>query len=283
MKYAALHGAFVRFAAAGATDAALGAWARVMVLASELETQDEEAPNTARLAGAATWDDRRWISATGTDRAGVQTAVGAGLAAFDGDDLVVFGYDAEGHQKTTTLRDNGRFGKLGGRPKAKGAEEKPSAKPSGLKSETLGETLRVKSQNPDGNPDGNPLPLLPTSPSLPTYLPPRADEPAASPQPSEALRAHLEAVVAAEFEIRGVDPQKASAGFWRDGASRVQLAVAQGKFPDAGEACGALARVVVAACSKRGGKLGFALQQEPFAEARRPLGLVRGLNAAEDV
>jgi hypothetical protein len=249
-----------------------------MVLASELETQDEEAPNTARLAGAAAWDDRRWISATGTDRAGVQAAVDAGLASFDGDDLVVFGYDADGHQKTTTLRDNGRFGKLGGRPKAKGSEEKPSAKPSGLKPETQGETLRVKSQNPDGNP----LPLLPTSPSLPTYLPPRADEPGPNPQPSEALRAHLEAVVAAEFEGREVDPQKASASFWRDGAARVQLAVAQGKFPDAGEACGALARAVVGACSKPGGKLGFALQQEPFAP-RRPLGLVRGLNAAEDV
>ena len=117
MKYAALHSAFVRFVAAGASDAALGAWARVMVMASELELQDQDDPSAARVAGAAGWDDRRWISATGTDRAGVQAAVDAGLATFDGEDLLVSGYDAEGHQKTATLRDNGRFGKLGGRPK----------------------------------------------------------------------------------------------------------------------------------------------------------------------
>jgi hypothetical protein len=125
-----------------------------------------------------------------------------------------------------------------------------------------------------------PFPSLP----IPSQDPPNPQAPdLTKTQPPQALKFHLQALVGVEYERRGETEQKASDSFWRDGAARVWQACDQGKFATAEAGCEALARAAVEASLKPGGKLCFALQEAPFAEARRPLGLVRGLDVDERV
>jgi hypothetical protein len=49
-----------------------------------------------RFAGAAPWDDRRWSRTAGVYRADVAAVVAAQLARWDGEDLVLEGYDQAG-------------------------------------------------------------------------------------------------------------------------------------------------------------------------------------------
>lgn len=81
------------------------------------------------------------------------------------------------------------------------------------------------------------------------------------------FRQPLEDAVRAEFFRREETPQKAHDSQWRDGCQTVQDAMKLGVFPDAQEAIGALAALLVDACTRREKpeKLGFALQQTTFA------------------
>lgn len=192
MKFAAIHGAFLRSVASSASDAAVGAWVRLLVLASELEVQDGEDPLAGRLAGAAAWTDRALLSATGTDRAGLAEAVAAGLVRVDGQDVVVRGYDADAHAKVATLRGNGKYGKLGGRP------GKPSRvsdeNPPGFSGESLAE--------PSGSESETPSPLSPLL-SSPSHLPDaraRADADVRAQAPARVCNAPSGAQVQTRFK-----------------------------------------------------------------------------------
>lgn len=162
MKYANIYGAFLRSVAGSASDAAVGAWTRLLAFVAELETQDAQDPTCGRLAGAATWNDRALITASGTDRAGVAEAVAAGLVVVDGDDLVVRGYDADAHAKVAALRENGKYGKLGGRPPKPSRVTKEN--PPGFSSETQAEPSGSETETPSLNSLTSPnLSSLPTS------------------------------------------------------------------------------------------------------------------------
>lgn len=77
------------------------------------------------------------------------------------------------------------------------------------------------------------------------------------------FRQLLEDEVRSEFFRRNETPQKAHDSQWRDGCQTVQDALKLSLFPDAQEAIGVFAGLLVDACTRREKpeKLGFALQQ----------------------
>ena len=121
------------------------------------------------------WSDRAWLRAVGTDSAGVEAAVEVSLARWDGDDLLVAGYDLAGQRAVQTKRSNG---KRGGRPKKD-------------------ENLPVTDGKPVGEPKPNPLPF-PTSPLPPSPSQQHtADSGSAEPAPATPVRQQVQ-----EFENR---------------------------------------------------------------------------------
>lgn len=119
MKFVGVHRAFLRGEpAVRAPAAALGHWLRVVSYASEVE-------NGGLIRGAAAFDDRTWLVLTMVTRVEVDEIVTAGLAAWEGTDLRVLGYDIDGEAKVKACRTNGA--KSLGRPRQ--ADQKTQAKP----------------------------------------------------------------------------------------------------------------------------------------------------------
>lgn len=122
MKYAATYRQWLlgQRAAQDGNYAAVGAWLMLNVHAADLELGEGEPPHTdvpvgtARIVACEEWSDRRWLTRTAVDRVGVRAAVEAGLAEWDGNDLLVHGYDLKGQQAAESHRVAGR---KGGRPK----------------------------------------------------------------------------------------------------------------------------------------------------------------------
>lgn len=104
---------------------AVGVWLRLQSFAASDEVE------SPRLVGARLWTHLRWVAATQCNLDDVTAAVTAGLARWDGDDLVIEGFDAEG---IATVKARREAGKLGGRPpktspKPKVSKPKTSPKP----------------------------------------------------------------------------------------------------------------------------------------------------------
>lgn len=117
-----------------ASDMAIAAWTKLCFRASEDE-------NGGRFGGASTWSESIWLPMANVTKAGIDAAVSAGLCSWEGDALIVNGYDRGSDKKLATMRKNGT---KGGRPR------KPNGKPNGFH---------------DAKP--NPKPLSSPSPSLP--------------------------------------------------------------------------------------------------------------------
>jgi hypothetical protein len=130
MRHASVHRVFLQGAgpAAAADDAAIGAWVRVLSLAAELELGDQHDAiskrhplGEGRIPGCRQWTDAQWMRTTGTSAGGVEALVGARLARWHGDDLLIAGYDCWGERAYDAKRGNGA---KGGRPtKGEGAQE----------------------------------------------------------------------------------------------------------------------------------------------------------------
>jgi hypothetical protein len=134
-----------------ASPLALSTWTRLACRSSVMETGGV-------FSDAAPWTDAMWIPLANVTREGVEAAVAAGLCCWAGNDLHVEGWDQSAQVKVDVARSNGRFGVLGGRPKAKANPE--------------GSAVR----NPVGSPDGKrggkaraepPLRSVPTDPTQP--------------------------------------------------------------------------------------------------------------------
>ncbi|MCZ6870523.1 MAG: hypothetical protein O7G84_13560 [Gammaproteobacteria bacterium] len=163
MRYAAVHGTWLGSdpAALDATDAALGAWLRLQVLASEMELgEGGEDLGEGRIPSCAEWSDRAWLRAVGTDRAAVDTVVAAKLARWDGNDLLVGGYDRKGQAAIEAKREGG---KKGGRPRNNHSKTSPKPKKnhSGTKEEPDEKVTKTSSKPPSF-----------PSPSFPSLSPP---------------------------------------------------------------------------------------------------------------
>jgi hypothetical protein len=105
MQYLKLQQAFRQTDAWGEADCcARGAWVSIAGYCADKE-------NGGRIEGAKAWGDRLWSQRAGVTVTQVEVAVLARLASWDGDDLVVAGYDTKGE---TTCLQNRALAKLGG-------------------------------------------------------------------------------------------------------------------------------------------------------------------------
>lgn len=75
-------------------DAAVGAWVRLLAKCYDVE-------NSGVFEHCADYSTRKWLTIAGVDREAVDRVVAAGLAAWDGDDLQIDGFDVELQEKAT--------------------------------------------------------------------------------------------------------------------------------------------------------------------------------------
>jgi len=99
---------------------AIGVWTLLSVYAADHELGEGPVPTgtdvpvgDARIVDCAGWSDRMWLTSVSVDRFGVDKAVEAGYATWDGADLLVHGYDLRGQAAAESHR---KAGKKGGRP-----------------------------------------------------------------------------------------------------------------------------------------------------------------------
>lgn len=135
MRLVAIQRSFLRTPAPmDAPVAALGAWFRLQ----EYCTSDGQ--ESGRLSGAKHWKLREWFVRANISTSELDAVIAAKLARWDGDDLIVEGFDSDGASKVKILRKNGKFGPRGGRPKThRVSENNPKGlglKPSGFENET---------------------------------------------------------------------------------------------------------------------------------------------------
>jgi hypothetical protein len=138
-----------------ATASCLGAWVRLNAYCAAQESGGV-------IPGSRPWTDRLWLGAANVDTQEVAAVVEANLARWDGDDLVLHGYDHTGESALRTKRAQGPHGQKGGRP--------PN-NPKGLDKE-----------NPKGfgkrNPSGNPQSTQSTQSTHPVHELASASSPA---------------------------------------------------------------------------------------------------------
>ena len=112
MRYHAVHRTWLRKPpAAGASDAVIGTWVRVSAYAADIEAGEADEGVTrhrplgrSRVAGCRRWTWRAWLSTCDTTRKAVDAVVSTGLAEWDGDDLILDGYDLWGEERTRRIR-----------------------------------------------------------------------------------------------------------------------------------------------------------------------------------
>lgn len=153
-----------------ADDDAVGAWARLLAHASELEVARGEPPlGELLITDCKHWGDRQWLAATGTDTTGVGRAAAARLVYWEDTTLVVTGGDLEGLERVLKLRANGRLG--GRKPKPPTPEPEQNQSPTNGKPElSQGRTGAEPLSSPLPSP---PFPTSP-SPASPEDRPPAA-------------------------------------------------------------------------------------------------------------
>jgi hypothetical protein len=115
VRFFAVHRAVLRIDPfLSAPEGSLDPWVRLGAYAAELEHDRGDLPiGEAVIPKCHGWTDRAWLAAAGVTCAGVAQAVEGGLCYWEGNDLVVRGFDREGLQRVRKLRENGR---RGGRP-----------------------------------------------------------------------------------------------------------------------------------------------------------------------
>jgi hypothetical protein len=112
VRYHAVHRAWLHTPpAAGVSDVVIGTWVRVSAYAADVEAGVPDARVTrhrplgrARVVGCRRWSRRAWSSSCDTTPKAVDAVVAAGLAAWDGDDLLLDGYDVWGEVRTRKIR-----------------------------------------------------------------------------------------------------------------------------------------------------------------------------------
>jgi hypothetical protein len=139
VRYHAVHRAWLRTPpAAGASDAVIGAWVRVSAYAADVEAGKADERVTrhrplgqARVVGCRRWTRRAWLSACDTTKTAVDAFVRAGLASWNGDDLILDGYDLWGEVRTKRIRHSTddaeqKAGEDAGRNSGEDAGENPA-------------------------------------------------------------------------------------------------------------------------------------------------------------
>ena len=102
MRFAAVFDEYTRTPAfVRASHVARSSWLQVYVYAARIE-------KGGRLPASAEYTDREWLTHAGVTRDEIRASVEAGLLRWDGDDLVIEGYDHEGEATVQAMRNRGR-------------------------------------------------------------------------------------------------------------------------------------------------------------------------------
>ena len=117
MRYLSVHVQWLhRPPAAGASSVALGAWARVASYAAEMElgvlgerATQHKPLGRARLIGCRAWGNTEWQGLCRVDRKSVELLVQEKLATWDGNDLLIEGYDLWGEREYARKREFGQL------------------------------------------------------------------------------------------------------------------------------------------------------------------------------
>lgn len=138
MKFTGVHRTWLLGQALDVSNDVLGAWLRVSSYASSDGVESDT------LVGARAWNERSLTVRCHVTFADIEAVVAAGLARWDGDDLVIDGFDSEGVAIVQARRAGG---KLGGRPRKTSTEtsHKPEVSTS---QETSPRTSPVTSTKP---------------------------------------------------------------------------------------------------------------------------------------
>lgn len=133
--------------------AARGVWLQLSILCAKEE-------NRGTVQGARQFDETTWIMACGFKRKDIEVAVAAGILAWEGDALVILGYDQTGEDKHAFNR---QVGNLGGRPK-----KNPTPIPGHIPSDNRPDNRPVSENETPSNPvQSSPNQSKPSSPSAP--------------------------------------------------------------------------------------------------------------------
>ncbi len=128
-----------------ASHVARSSWLQVYGYACALEKR-------GRIHACAGFADREWLRHASVTCDEVQAVVDAGLARWDGDDLIVEGYDLKGEKTVKIIRANG--GKGGRPPKVRGGETKSETKREPNRNRQV--SSRETKEEPKGSPGRNP-------------------------------------------------------------------------------------------------------------------------------
>jgi len=89
----------------------IGTWVRVCSYAADVESGEPDERVTrqrplgsARVIGCRLWTKRVWMSTCGTTLSDVEIMVREGLAEWDGNDLILDGYDVWGERSYSRIR-----------------------------------------------------------------------------------------------------------------------------------------------------------------------------------
>jgi len=112
VRYHTVHRTWLRtLPAATADNAAIGAWVRVSAYAADLELGIPDGRVSRRrplgralIGGCRAWGSREWLAICSVDRESVDAMALAGLAAWDGNDLLLEGYDLWGEKSYGKMR-----------------------------------------------------------------------------------------------------------------------------------------------------------------------------------
>jgi len=167
--------------ALGASCSAIGAWLRLLVFASDRDS--ERVPAFA--------NERESMTAAGVTLAEIEEAVVAGLVKSDGESLLIGGFD---HAGLAACRARAAGGKEGGRHGAVGPTGKRGGRPKKTPLEPLKGFPGNPSRTPQETPHEPPSPLL----SFPSLSDPE------DPDSSEPRGARSEPAVVETFKTAGV-------------------------------------------------------------------------------
>lgn len=189
--------------------AVLGDWLRLQASAGR-------ALNGGRWPAAQVWDDRRWMRTAGVARADLDRVIEAGLARWDGADLVLEGYDQAGEDLYRRQSAGGRDGAA----KRHGKESQQGDPPRTPSKDTQqGEAARSHGQESDQHTHEETQQGYPATHSSAVQCMAEQDPPPppAAPDPARAAPARG----GANARIQAVDPQAVASAI--DGRSLPRL------------------------------------------------------------
>ena len=165
MRFHAVHRVWLRTPPAGGASAAvIGTWVRVSAYAADVEAGVPDASvakhrplGRARLTQVRTWTERAWLSTCDTTRAAVNAMVRAGLAVWDGDNLILDGYDLWGEVRTKRIRHSEEdAGRDAGRNSRRDAAQGRGGEPEGYERRGTGSERTAPGNAPPPDDDGAP-------------------------------------------------------------------------------------------------------------------------------